>query len=118
MAMHDERDLRQAKVAAELLAADDRFNSWELANKERAAEQRARRVAGAQKRGAHRLSAPEYQDLLRDRAADGIRMAIVHALKLRLEADEILQIAQTAVAKDPAYTRDPIVPRVVTGSRP
>jgi hypothetical protein len=98
-AMNDERDLREAKVAAELLAADDRFNSWEVANKARAAELQAKRIAGAHPRGVQRVSAPEYQDLQRDRAADGIRMAIAHALKLRLDAGEILEIAQKAVAE-------------------
>jgi hypothetical protein len=99
MAMDHERDLRQAKVAAELLAADDRFNSWEEANRVRVAELHARRTAGAPTRGVPRVSAPEYQDLQRNRAADGIRMAIAHALKLRLDAEEILEIAQKAVAK-------------------
>ena len=45
------------------------------------------------------MSAPEYQDLMRNRAADGIRIAIAHALKLRLDADRILEIAHKAVAK-------------------
>jgi hypothetical protein len=98
--MSDVSDLRQAKVAAELLAADNRFNSWELSNKARVAEHQARRVAADRTRGVHRASAPEYEALLRNRAADGIRVAVAHALQLRLEPDEIVEIARQAVAKN------------------
>ncbi|HEV7566748.1 MAG TPA: hypothetical protein VGO31_12395 [Microbacteriaceae bacterium] len=69
------------------------------ANRTRVAEHQAGRGAGDRTRGAHRASALEYQDLQRSRAADGIRAAIVHALKLRLEPDEIVEIARQAVAK-------------------
>jgi hypothetical protein len=61
--MSDERDLRQERVAAELFAADARFDSWELANKVRVAELRARRV-GNHVRDLHRPSALEHQDVM------------------------------------------------------
>ena len=74
------QDRRQARVAAELVAADDRFNAWQRANKDLADEFRAARVIAAELRTAALLGSPEYDDLQRRRAADEIRAAIAHAL--------------------------------------
>ena len=56
--MSDLQDRRQARVAAELVAADDRFNAWQRANKELAAEFRAARVVAAELRTASLLGSP------------------------------------------------------------
>jgi hypothetical protein len=101
--MSDLQDRRQARVAAELVAADDRFNAWQRANKELADEFRAAKLAAAEARAADPPgSSPEYDDLQRRRAADEIRAAIAHALALSVAPDEILEIVHAAVAKEAA----------------
>jgi hypothetical protein len=104
------RDRRQARVAAELVAADGRFDAWERANRERAEESRATRAAEDERR-AGELVRPsvEYHDLQRRQAVDGIRIAIARALELALAPDAILEIVQEAVATgraDSARNRD------------
>ena len=97
------QDRRQARAAAELVAADDRFNAWQRANKDLADEFRAARVIAAELRTAALLgSSPEYDDLQRRRAADEIRAAIAHALALSVAPDAILEIARDAVAREAA----------------
>ena len=96
------QDRRQARVAAELVAADDRFNAWQRANKDLAGEFRAARVIAAELRTAVLLGSPEYDDLQRRRAADEIRAAVAHALTLSTAPDAILEIVQEAVAKEAA----------------
>ena len=44
------QDRRQARVAAALVAADDRFNAWQRANRELADEFRAARIIAAETR--------------------------------------------------------------------
>jgi hypothetical protein len=102
-AIRDVSDLRTAKMIAELLAAEDRFNAWEMANG-RAGQAPARRVAGDQARDLHRANRLADQDLQRSRAADGIRAAIAHALTLRLEPGEIIEIARRAVGRTAAVS--------------
>ena len=70
--MTDLQDRRQAMVAAELVAADDRFKAWQRSNKDLADEFRADRVIAAEHEPLALLrSSPEYDDLQRRRAADG-----------------------------------------------
>ncbi len=97
------QDRRQARVAAALVAADDRFNAWQRANKELTDEFRAARIVAAETRTAGPLlSSPEYEDLQRRRAADRIRGAITDAVTLGLSRDAILAIVNEAVAKEAA----------------
>jgi hypothetical protein len=97
------QDQRQARVTAELLAADGRFNAWKRANRERADEHRATKMAEDERRSVELVSgSPGYHDLQRRRAVDGIRAAIAHALKLSLAPDAILEIVQAADAKEAA----------------
>jgi hypothetical protein len=101
--MSDLQDLRQARVAAALVAADDRFNAWQRANKELADEFRAAKFAAAEARAADPPGpSPEYDDLQRRRAADEIRAAIARALELSVAPDAILEIVREAVARQAA----------------
>jgi hypothetical protein len=100
-AMSRLRDQRQARVAAERVAAEGRFDAWERANRERAEEHRAASAAEDERRSAELvMPSAEYHDLQRRRAGDGIRAAIARALELSLAPDAILEIVHETVAKE------------------